>query len=217
LRRRAIALLFSLSLVGASDAAGVLNASEAAAIAVNDLSTTDDGFALTRPRHRAEVRADGVSFRSATRGPQWRWNLTTIRAGRAELPTHETPPVHAGPSRIDYVRGGVTERYLLHATNVEQQFVLPAPIPNAKGDLEIEGTVQCDGRFSRTERGWSWRDDDGEVHLGNVTVLDAAGKALAATMEVTPGGTRIVVDGHDLACATYPVTIDPEIRRSCRP
>jgi hypothetical protein len=75
----------------------------------------------------------------------------------------------------------------------------------------ISGEVDCDGEFHEVTGGWLWRDEAGEVRLGEVRVFDAAGEKLEALMEVNASGTRIVVAAQGLARAAYPVTIDPEI------
>ncbi|MGH8590638.1 MAG: hypothetical protein ACREXX_15285 [Gammaproteobacteria bacterium] len=57
------------------------------------------------------------------------------------------------------------------------------------------GRIDSPGRFERTERGWRWRTDRAEVTLGEVTVFDATGARLPATLAVSATETRLTVDG----------------------
>ncbi|MEZ4651351.1 MAG: T9SS type A sorting domain-containing protein [Candidatus Eisenbacteria bacterium] len=132
-------------------------------------------------------------------------------------------PERTGLTEIAYERGPVDEVYVLGTYGVEQRFLIEAPlwsraagstgsrIERSEDDLVIEGRVECDGTLHRTSDGWAWRNDDGEVTLGDVYVYGADGRALGAAMSVSGTSTRIVISGEDLASAAYPVTVDPEI------
>jgi hypothetical protein len=88
---------------------------EAIARAVNDLRETPEGFALKHPRHAVEFTSDGLTVRSRRGGVDWRWSLTSIRAGdRAlgDLGLRKHGPTKTSAMQIDYSRGEMIERYL---------------------------------------------------------------------------------------------------------
>ena len=112
---------------------------------------------------------------------------------------------------VRYDRGGIIEKYIARAASIEQQFVIPKPLQFSQDDIIIEGRIESNGSFESHGPGWIWRTDDGVVSLGDVTVFDADGVIIPATMRVTSEETHIEIDGNALAAASYPVTIDPEI------
>ncbi|MBK7369085.1 MAG: T9SS type A sorting domain-containing protein [Candidatus Eisenbacteria bacterium] len=185
-----------------------LSPDDAIAIAVNDLSPTDGGYTLVHPRHTARFTREGVAF-EARKGPEWNWTLRA--AGAAAKPAAVAPVApEVANGVVTYAREGFTERYRPGARAIEQDFVL-AQAPAAGADFVLEGAIASTGAFEATEHGWMWRDAEGVVSLGRVTVVDAAGEKLAARMDVTAASARITVDGDALAHAAYPVTVDPEI------
>jgi hypothetical protein len=207
--------LLALTVHASRDASalGPIDAEEAVAIAVNDLSRTASGYRLEHPRHTVLFEGDGVTFRPRRGGPEWHWSFDAAASTTAGSTDPGALPETRGDGdrRISYFRGFLEERYLFGSNHVEQQFVLPDPIPLHGADLVIEGKVRCDGRLERCDQGWIWRTNAGVVSIGDVRVYDASGRDLSASLTVWPSGTRIVVDGVALALAEYPVTIDPEI------
>ena len=182
------------------------------AIALNELIGLDDSIELNHPNHRARFSAGGVQF-TPRHGPEWQWALigvTTTEGPVTGVVMGEITPRETANRTIDYARGGIIERYVPKANTVEQQFVIPESL-GVGADLVIAGEVSCAGEFSATRQGWTWRDAQGEVTLGDVTVHDAQGRTLEARMEVAAGRTRIIVSAADLMAADYPVTIDPEV------
>ncbi len=151
--------------------------------------------------HRAEFNAKGIQFKPQ-QGPAWRW----------QLQNPSTKVVHPiiSSGAVDYVYKDYTERYLLKTNSIEQRFIIEQPY-QAKKDLIIEGKINSKGKFETTATGWLWRDKQGVVSLGQVTVFDANGKILPATMHTEATFSRITVAANVLKTAVYPVTIDPEI------
>jgi hypothetical protein len=210
-----VAALF-VRLVPESPAQNVpkISPEQAIVLAVNDLTATHAGYQLCNPRHTATFTADGLTFTPRRGGPDWRWQLTyvgTEATPLAEVNIEAVMPVQDKPVTVGYPRGGLVEQYLMHANNIEQQFVITQPLGLGDADLVIAGAVHCAGKLETTPQGWLWRTTEGVVSLGDVKVYDAHDCELPATMELTLEGTRIVVEGKALACAAYPVTIDPEI------
>ncbi len=194
-----------------------ISAEQAIAVAVNNIVPTTNGFQLSHPQHQVTFTADGITFAPMGGGPTWRWQLRGISAAThtASSPlkgmAQETIPFHPASTVIRYDRGSIHEEYHARQNVIEQQFIIPQPLDLAGGDLVIDGVVSSLGDFVTAEHGWQWWTDKGQVTLGDVTVFDATGKTLPATLEVTADSTHLTVDGQALAQASYPVTIDPEI------
>ncbi len=183
------------------------------AAALNDLKPTDGGVRLTHPRHEVTFTATGVAMAPRRGGPAWQWELVDVEAGGAPVvavPATDVAPTLTGRVVV-YDRGGMIEQYVPRAATVEQQFVLPARLDLDGADLAIGGRVTSPGAFEATGAGWQWATADGAVTLGDVTVFDANGARLPATLAVSAETTQIVVDGAALESASYPVTVDPEV------
>lgn len=185
----------------------------AASAAVNLWETTQEGWRLSNPRHLALFSPEGLRFESRVGSVAWTWRLTSASAGEVALANVSLGPVL--PTRttegVAYARGGLLEQYLARQSSVEQQFILPQPLPLAGSNLVLRGAIESEGAFDATNEGWVWRSGTGAVHLGNVYVYDASGEAVPAQMTVTATETLLVVEGAALARAQYPVTIDPEL------
>lgn len=202
--------MFQASLV--TDWATGITAEQAVATAVNHIEPLNNGLRLSHPRHQADFQADGLTFTPAAGGPAWRWQLAYV--GTAEETLTAVSPILPQISTLNtiaYDRGGVVEQYVARSGSIEQQFLLPKPLPLAGEDLIIRGIVDSNGRFETNGQGWAWRNVSGVVSLGDVTVLDARGEQIPAEMRVTAVSTEIVVNGRWLQTAAYPVLIDPEI------
>ncbi|MGH2671242.1 MAG: hypothetical protein ACRDH5_19390, partial [bacterium] len=180
---------------------------QAAALAVNHLSETAAGLELRHPRYRAQFTAAGVRVEPRQGALRWQWRLQGV--ARAATPLEGVnlgavrPHALRGPegTLVRYPRGVLTEQYVLREGSLEQQFVVAEPLPLQGADLVVRGRIDSPGRFERTERGWRWRTDRGEVTLGEVTVFDATGARLPATLAVSATETRLTVDGPALTRA----------------
>ena len=187
---------------------------QALALALNDVAETSDGFLVTNRRHNAALTSAGLSMEAVGGGPQWQWQLSYIGSPTELLAGVELGPVEPGsgsPTLIRYDRGAVVEQYVTKLDTVEQQFVIAEPLPLGGQDLIVAGTIRGNGEFETADDGWLWRNEAGVISLGDVTVLDANGRELEATMSVSATETRIVVDAEALREAAYPVLIDPEV------
>ncbi len=210
----------SLGSEGESRAAGLgaplaaISEQQAVALAVNNLTATQEGFVLTNPRHTATFTSEGLRMEPADGGPQWQWQLSyvgTLFNSLAGVQVGLVAPESSGANLVSYDRGGLIEQYVAHAGSIEQQFVIPQPLALGGGDLVLAGTVHSAGFFEATTDGWQWSTDAGAISLGDVTVLDATGSEIAASMQVNATGTRIVIEADVLAGALYPLLIDPEV------
>ena len=185
--------------------APVISEQQAIGLALNRIMASQETITVTNRHHRAVFDRSGVQFMPA-RGPDWHWQLTQINSARQAAVT----PKHSASDTVDFTRAGLIERYLIKADTIEQRFVLDRPWPKGR-DLIITGAIASPGKVETTDHGWVWRDASGVVTLGQVTVFDATGNTLPATMAVTTDSSTITIAASDLAGATYPVTIDPEI------
>ncbi|MGH8566288.1 MAG: hypothetical protein ACREXW_20310 [Gammaproteobacteria bacterium] len=194
-----------------------LTPEQAAALAVNRLSETAEGLELRHPRYRAQFTAAGVWVEPRQGALRWQWRLQGVTRAATPLEGVNLGAVRPHALRrpegtlVRYPRGVLTEQYVPREGSLEQQFVLAESLPLQGADLVVRGRIDSPGRFERSERGWRWRTDRGEVTLGEVTVFDATGARLPATLAVSATETRLTVDGPALARAVYPVTLDPEI------
>jgi len=175
----------------------------------------DAGYVLEHPLYSVDYSPEGVVFQPRSGGPKWHWQLQ--HAGTADrnfLVADTTMPRAGRRKSVEFHRAGFVERYLSELDHIEQQFVLKsAPALGADENFVIRGDVRGGGEFEEYAQGWLWRDPASGVvtSLGQVTVFDADGETLPATMTASAKGTEIVVDGAALLAANYPVTVDPEI------
>lgn len=192
---------------------------QAAVLALNRVSSGPEGIAVQHRRHDALFTPEGFEF-DPMRGPHWSWALDYIGPASgfsANKAVESVTPIRFQPDVISYARAGISERYVIGHSTIEQRFVIAQPLALNRADLLVAGRVLTQGKLeNRGASGWLWRDEQGVVTLGQVTVFDAKGKILPATMQVAQNTTRIRVDGKALATAAYPVTIDPVIGSELR-
>ncbi len=200
-----------------------LTEQEAINLALNELRSSpedSDKLLLDNPKHHAEFSSEkGISFSPRFVDMTWEWRLQHFGSeSRNAVADPKNKPVPQNNKEIvDFDYGAFVERYIPKEDTVEQQFVLrkrPDALEDGE-DLVVRGQVTSEGSFqaAHTKLGWNWRDEASGrvVSLGQVTVFDADGDILPATMLASADTTQITVDGASLSTASYPVTIDPEI------
>lgn len=181
---------------------------------LNEISSDVLGVTLRNPKHEVQFSSSGVLFKPSA-GPEWSWSLGSVaREDGSPVPAVSLAPVlprAKNAETIDYRRGILSEQYLAHVNTIEQQFVLHEK-PALDGQaLHISGIVSSAGEFEKTPQGWVWRDEQGIVTLGRVYVYDNDKREIPAQMVVSESHTEIIIAATDLAHASYPVVIDPEI------
>jgi hypothetical protein len=181
---------------------GGIDKVRAITMALNTICTTKEGVELTHPKYSASFHTDGVSFKPLSGAPLWKWSYVTNE--KAKMPVYKD-------GRVVYKHDNILEEYIIKEETIEQQFVITEPIHELEGVLRIEGAIESNGGVVKTTSGWSWKNSAGEVTLSDVYVYDANNRAIAASMSVTETGSIIEIERDQLAEATYPVTIDPEI------
>ncbi len=174
---------------------------------LNHLKEVPEGIRVENRRHQALFTSEGITF-TPRKGPILVWKLNSIGD---QLKASPVKPLRASINQVNYHRGEIIERYVIKSKTIEQQFIIEAPPRELGQDFWITGRVETNGKLETSDRGWLWRDQNGVVSLGRVTVIDAKGNLLPASMEVEDDQTRIRVAGLALAHANYPVTIDPEL------
>lgn len=191
-----------------------ITSDQAITLATNRITVQEASVKVENRSHSAIFSATGMDFQPR-RGPHWSWALSYIGAADNVVKTklvNSVEPVRSHPDMVAYERDGVIERYVIKRGTIEQQFIIAKPLILGGKDLLVSGRVQTRGILESDEAdGWLWRDANGVVSLGQVTVFDAKGEIVPAKMEVAQNSTRILVDGKALASAAYPVTIDPEV------
>ncbi len=195
----------------------------AVALALNDLQPSEEDpgtLELRHPKHAAFFsREEGIRFSPRFSNLTWNWKLRHFGGETRNLlaDAGAEPRPEKKHSNADFDHGAFIERYLPKKDTVEQRFILKEQPAIAEGEnLVIRGQVTSGGAFDDARAddfGWVWRESHsgGVVSLGQVTVFDAAGEILPATMLASADTTQITVDGAALAGARYPVTVDPEI------
>ncbi len=145
------------------------------------------------------------------------YQLTTVRRGQDVIvhPGQQAPTLRDEDTIVYSHESGLNEEYAATAAGVEQRFVFAQPLTGT-GDLVVEGNLT--GNLRR-----GWQESTGEIQFlitttgevlanyGRAIVQDAAGRRLAARLELDGAHLRIVVPGDWLAQAIYPVVIDPLI------
>ena len=174
-------------------------------------------YQLEHPLYSVRYSASGLTFQPRCGGAPWSWSLAHYGTANENFISSDGSPVAPRAGRrktVMFERGEFVERYLSELRNIEQQFVIEqAPELGLNEDLFIRGDIRCVGEFERHNQGWLWRDPaTGAVtSLGQVSVFDADGDRIPASMTANQYGTEIIVDGTALLAARYPVTVDPEI------
>jgi len=166
------------------------------------------GFAVASPRTRlrASFAAGGATV-SAAGG--------SVRIGLASVDGAAAPAARPSLSGglVEYARGGVREWFASGPAGIEQGFTVPAdPAAGSAGRLELSLAVS--GLLARPGPGGaivlSRPGGAGVVGYSELTVSDARGRELPASMSVAPGGIAIHIDANG---AIYPLNVDPLLNK----
>jgi hypothetical protein len=137
--------------------------------------------------HFSDAAASPVALRLAGYGRDAHWTQPSA-----------VEPTIAG-NAVDYAHHGITEWWRAMALGYEQGFTVTQK-PRGSGAL----TVALTASRAATPKGDGMAWD--RLHYDGLSVVDAAGKSLPATMHQAHGQILIAVDDSG---TTYPVTIDP--------
>ncbi|MFN0009259.1 MAG: hypothetical protein ACKVXR_15250 [Planctomycetota bacterium] len=128
--------------------------------------------------------------------------------GETVLLDASAPPSRQGDS-VAFDRGAIVERYDLGLENVEQLFVVDAPLPS--GELVLHIAVESELDATASAAGLEFRGAPGFVRYGRATAIDATGASFPAPTSLVDGGIEIRVPEAFLATARFPLVVDPVI------
>ena len=203
-----VSLLASLLSSGALHTQSLSSVQTSITRAINQSKQYPGEVWLANPHFKSHFTPAGIAMRPSDNPLIWKWRLASINGTSMD---EAIPQLKSSATKewVDYDRGNITERYLFHHGSIEQQFIIHA-FPD-DGDLEIHGLVQADAEFKSEKNHWEWGNATGSIRLGALYVYDANSKEIPAIFEVSGTSTTIFIEAADLAQATLPVTIDPEI------
>ena len=111
---------------------------------------------------------------------------------------------------VDLDRGAFIERYHLGLESIEQTFVIESLAD--RGALRIVLDLETDLVPARDANGIVLGGPAGDVHFGDVTVVDASGATYETPATVDDGRIVIDVDAAFMNTALLPIVVDPIIR-----
>jgi FG-GAP repeat len=180
------------------------------------LGRSETQFAVERAGQEYRARAGGgvaatFTARGASIGKLLTLGLTAIdRAGRT-TDVGRANPVAAATNQIDYRRSGALEWYSSGPLGLEQGFTLTRR-PAGDGGLTLTvGRIapHASAKPLPGRNGITVADSAGRITYGRLTVTDARGTTLPASIGVD--GRRIVLLIDD-AGARYPLRVDPLVQ-----
>ncbi len=146
--------------------------------------------------------------RDTAAAPAWEWGLELVGYGTAPVPAAD---LVAEGRRVEYRRGGLTEWYLNDERGLEQGFTLSQPPAPGATRLQLElavvGTLTGQLTPDRSAIRFTTPAGVSVLEYGQVLAVDARGRALPATLDLT-AAARVRLD-VDLTGAAFPITIDP--------
>ncbi|WP_050429151.1 FG-GAP repeat protein [Chondromyces crocatus] len=175
------------------------------------------GLRAESPAQRLETTLTAEGVQLAPRGGEaaWRFGLTPRGWGCGDRWVSAAPVVPEGEgNRVTYARAGLTEWYVNGPLGLEQGFTVAARpcAAGVGGEVIVALALTGDLHAVLAEDGGTvaLRNGSGEVALryGELHVVDATGRTLAARLQVEGDEIAIVVDD---AGAVYPLVIDPLI------
>ena len=147
-----------------------------------------------------------------------RWKGTSLRVGDEPvlLPEGSARSRHTA-WRYEFDRGAVVEVYDVRPEGVEQSFVIPMR-PAGDGDLVLRGDLDTMLRaqvVAAAPQELVFRGPRGEalVRYGQATVIDAAGRRADVATRFDGRAVELVVARDFVRSATWPVVVDPLVRR----
>jgi hypothetical protein len=163
------------------------------------------------PTWKASFAADGTTFvpcfgSSAPRNFPTHLARATVRVGEQMLHGDAIGPIQTADT-ISYHGRAFTERYVLGAAGIEQQFVLNS-LPN-RGAITVDVPFTTELTVAATGEGFRFTGEYGGFGYGRAVAIDGRGRRCELATERTGEGFRIVVPGVFVAEASLPLLIDP--------
>lgn len=139
-----------------------------------------------------------------------RFRLVAATWGGLAMPFDAQARPRLYGDRVEYARGAFRETWDLRWEEVEQSFRFDRAA--GEGDLVLSLAVDGGLEYAGRDGGLVFRSDAGGLRIGDLTVVDAAGRRLDRELVRTPGGIELRVSADYLERACYPLVIDPVIR-----
>ena len=153
-----------------------------------------------------------VKPRTAT-DADWTWGLSLVAIGPpGDLRRPESARVRLSGSRVELVRGTLTEWYENDQRGLEQGFTLHEPPPGSTGAAELVLRMTVCGSLVASldpdgaTLAFAARDGQPRLHFGHLLAVDATGRKLPARFRLGGGNLDITVA---TTAAQYPLLIDP--------
>jgi Secretion system C-terminal sorting domain len=169
------------------------------ALALNEVAETGRGLSLSHPNYKWLFTSTSLEMTPTSGAPSWTWTGHEANA----FPRYVE-------NKIIYERENLNEEYIIGRTSIEQQFVISRPPVGNRG-IQIKASITSSGVFTKSKKGWSWKNELGEVTLSNAFAYDANHIAIPVSMNVLKDQAVIEINSADLDGVAFPVTIDPEI------
>ncbi|MCB9883206.1 MAG: hypothetical protein H6834_15565 [Planctomycetes bacterium] len=185
---------------------------------IQDETTTPELWASREP-YKVSFH-DGIAFypvlgTSYPRNLPLTWRTSSIRVGSHDLfAAGDCVEARSTAWRHELHRGAVVEAYDVLPAGLEQTFVITTPLP-ATGNLVIRGSITTELEAPRClePRHGSLTFVDGTgtpiVEYGAGAVIDANGDPHPVRTAFDGEHLSLHVDAAWLACAAYPITVDP--------
>jgi hypothetical protein len=174
-------------------------------------------LAIANGAYQASFAAeDGVVYlprvgRGLDRARRWQYRARAIETDSARVALRPVAPVvsREGGHIVDFVRPGITERYVGRPHGVEQVFVLERR-PAGDGDVRIRGDVSFAGPARQTAAGLEFLARGRAPFTYALPVaFDADRRPVAVRVVLEGSHVDLVLGARSLRGARFPVTIDP--------
>lgn len=175
--------------------------------------TRDGELWVNAPGYKASFGSDGFTYipflgSSAPQNYPVRFVIAGTSVDGIALDS-VVPQVRREGNTVDIDRGGFIERYNLDLESIEQTFVIERL--NSRGELRIALDLETELVPARGNDGIVLSGPAGNVHFGDVTVLDARGASFATPAQLIDGRIVIEVDAAFVESAELPLVVDPII------
>jgi hypothetical protein len=206
-----VALFLAPSAEAGADAEWLHSVSQRLASDEYHASPTGGGFQAPNRAQNLRTRfgAQGIAIepRSLGETSTWRFGWETAALGRPGQMSDAVPAVvQAQASRVTYARPGWSEWYENTPAGLEQGFTIDQRPPGA-GPLSLIGNIAGDIAPELHDGEIDLVAGDVRVlHYGKLSVTDARGHEVPASLAVAGRTITIRIDDRD---AAYPLTIDP--------
>jgi hypothetical protein len=210
-----LSLLLLLPTVLCAQISSAITAEQAAVIAANTITESNEGVSLSHSKYQALFTKSSVRVFFPDAGFDWEWKLDEIKSSDNHLTVavdkQNTDPVVSNYTDILYDYGTIREIYRVKIDSFEQIFEIPDKLGLNGQDLAILGRIDSGAEVASEVGVWRWSQEGKTITVDDVKVFDAKNNVIPAILKINSQSYELIVDGVALEKAEYPVTIDPEI------